>query len=385
MKNKNLFVAILLAFTFLISGLIGASSIAFAEEAVSYNCKAALLMDADTGKTVFQKNQTERLQIASMVKIMTLNLIFEEIESGNINYDTEVIASQYSTSMGGSQAFLDANNSYKASELIKSIIVGSANDSCVAMAEHISGSVSAFVGRMNDKAEKLGMKNTYFVNCTGLPAPNQYSCAEDVAIMTRELIKHKGFFDFSKIWMFDFVHPSGRVTQLSNTNKLVRFYDGCDGGKTGFTSEALSCLSATAKRGDTRLLCVVIGAPDSKTRNAEVSKLLNYGFANFETKTFMRGGEVLEDRINVTNGKQQDVGCVVGQDVVLFGKKGEFKDCVVEKEFYDCSAPLRAGDKIGELKVLKDGELLASSDILADNDVDKKGFMDIVDEMIDKW
>ena len=185
--------------------------------------------------------------------------------------------------------------------------------------------------------------------------------------------------------MFDFVHPSGRVTQLSNTNKLVRFYDGCDGGKTGFTSEALSCLSATAKRGDTRLLCVVIGAPDSKTRNAEVSKLLNYGFANFETKTFMRGGEMLESRINVTNGKQQDVGCVVGQDVVLFGKKGEFKDCVVEKEFYDCSAPLRAGDKIGELKVLKDGELLASSDILADNDVDKKGFMDIVDEMIDKW
>lgn len=385
MKNKNTIVAILIAFTILLGGLFGSVSAAFADETVDCNAKAALLMDGDTGKIVFEKNPTERLQIASMVKIMTLNIIFEEIEKGNLDYDTEIVASEYATGMGGSQAFLDTNCAYKASELIKSIIVGSANDSCVAMAEHIAGSVPSFVARMNDKAEKLGMNNTYFVNCTGLPAPNQYSCAEDVAAMTRELISHNGFFDFSKIWMFDFVHPSGRVTQLSNTNKLVRFYEGCDGGKTGFTSEALSCLSATAKRGDTRLLCVVIGAPDSKTRNAEVSKLFNYGFANFETKKFVQGGEHLQERVNVSNGKQQDVGAIVGRDVVLFGKKGEYKDCVLEKEFYDCSAPLKAGDKIGELKVVRNGEVLESADLLADGDVEKKGYMDIVNDMVNKW
>ena len=383
--KKNFFVGILLAAVLLFGGVFVSAGGVFAEEAVNCNAKAAIMMDSATGTIVYEKNAEEKLQIASMVKIMTLNLIFEEIEAGNLSYDDDVIASEYATGMGGSQAFLDANSQYKASELIKSIIVASANDSCVAMAEHISGSVPAFVDRMNAKAAELGMDKTYFVNCTGLPAPNQYSCAEDVSTMFCELIKHKGFFDFSKIWMFDFIHPSGRATQLSNTNKLVRFYEGCDGGKTGFTSEALSCLSATAVRGETRLVCVVMGAESSKVRNSEVSKLFNYGFANYETKKFVSGGECLEEAAAVKNGKQSEVRLVVKNDIVLFGKKGENRDCVIEKEIFDCSAPVRAGQKLGEIRVVRNGEVLGSADLLAESNIEAKGYMDIVDDMIEKW
>ncbi|MCL2797950.1 MAG: D-alanyl-D-alanine carboxypeptidase, partial [Firmicutes bacterium] len=225
------------------------SASANAGEKLAVSARSALLVDYHTGTVVYEYNPTQHLPIASMVKIMTLGIIFDEIEKGGISFDTDVTASANAGAMGGSQAFLDANATYKAGELIKSIIVASANDSCVAMAEHIAGSTEEFVTRMNDKAAALGMSDTHFVNCTGLPAPGAYSCARDVGTMTRELLRHDGFYQFSTVWMFDFVHPGGRFTSLSNTNKLLKGYAGCDGGKTGFTTEAMYCLSATAKRG----------------------------------------------------------------------------------------------------------------------------------------
>ena len=358
---------------------------AFAEEPVECKSRAVLMMDSGTGAVIYEKNPEKHLQIASMVKIMTLNVIFDEINAGNLTYDETITASDNAASMGGSQAFLDAGSEYKASELIKSIIVASANDSCVAMAERISGSVPAFVERMNATANAYGMNNTYFVNCTGLPAPNQYSCAADVAKMTRELIKHNDFFEFSGVWMFDFVHPSGRVTSLSNTNKLVRFYNGCDGGKTGFTSEALSCLSATAKRGDTRLICVVIGAENSKARNAEVSELLNYGFANYESKNVVAAGEVVEESVAVSKGKQDAVRGVAESDVSVFGKKGSLQNVEKEAELYDLSAPISKGDRIGELRVKLNGEIVGSTYILSDADVTTKNYRDFVNDIVEKW
>ena len=358
---------------------------AFAEEPVECKSRAVLMMDSGTGTVIYEKNPEKRLQIASMVKIMTLNVIFDEINAGNLTYDETITASDNAASMGGSQAFLDAGSEYKASELIKSIIVASANDSCVAMAERISGSVPAFVERMNATANAYGMNNTYFVNCTGLPAPNQYSCAADVAKMTRELIKHNDFFEFSGVWMFDFVHPSGRVTSLSNTNKLVRFYNGCDGGKTGFTSEALSCLSATAKRGDTRLICVVIGAENSKVRNAEVSELLNYGFANYESKNVVAAGEVVEESVAVSKGKQDAVRGVAESDVSVFGKKGSLQNVEKEAELYDLSAPISKGDRIGELRIKLNGEIVGSTYILSDEDVTTKNYRDFVNDIVEKW
>ena len=172
------------------------------------NARSGLLMDYDTGTVVFEQNSKDRMPIASMVKIMTLLITFEEMENGNLTLDTDIVASENATSMGGSQAFLDTGSTYKLGELIKSIVVGSANDSCVAVAEHISGDVTSFVARMNEKAASLNMENTNFVNCTGLPAPNQYCCAHDVGIMTRAMLSHPEFYDFSTVWMFDFKHPS---------------------------------------------------------------------------------------------------------------------------------------------------------------------------------
>ena len=379
------FLTVLLAGALVAIALVGAGlRVATAEEPLAAKAKAAVLLDAETGTIITEKNPTERVPIASMVKIMTLNIAFEEIEAGRLGYDDEVTASEYATSMGGSQAFLDTGSMYKVGELIKSIVVASANDSCVAIAEHISGSVPAFVERMNATANALGMENTNFVNCTGLPAPNGYSCAGDVAKMFRRLIGHKDFFEFSKIWMFDFEHPSGRVTQLSNTNKLVKFYEGCDGGKTGFTNEALSCLAATAKRGDTRLICVVVGAPDSKTRNAQVCGMFNYGFSGFESKKYVSAGDPVEGEVAVDGGKENSVGGYSAGNLAVFGKKGE-GNCTVETEFYPVSAPVKKGDTIGALRLVRDGEILASTEILANNDVETKTYGDVIGDFIKNW
>lgn len=380
---KRMILCLLLVLTLSVGFCTGGS--AFADEAQDCRARAAVMMDGETGTVIYQKEPEKRLQIASMVKIMTLNIIFDEIDSGNLSYDDLVVASDNAAGMGGSQAFLDAGSEYKVSELVKSIIVASANDSCVAMAEKISGGVPSFVERMNATAKEYGMSNTYFVNCTGLPAPNQYSCASDVGKMMKKLIGHKDFFDFAGVWMFDFTHPSGRVTQLSNTNKLVRFYNGCDGGKTGFTSEALSCLAATAKRGDTRLICVVIGAENSKTRNAEVSKLFDYGFANYECKKLVSVGEMMDEPVAVAKGKVSEIRGYAEADVCVFGKKGGFGNIEKEIEVYDVAAPISKGDIVGELRIVSDGQVIGKTNLLASEDVMNKTYRDFVDDIVSGW
>lgn len=352
---------------------------------IRYNCKSAVIMDYNTGKIIYNQNPNDRHPIASMVKMMTLNLAFEAIDSGKISLEEETVASANAASMGGSQAFLDAGSPYKVEELIKSIIIASANDSCVAIAEMLSGSVENFVLEMNKKAEEWGLSDTYFVNCTGLPAPNQYSCANDAAIMLRHLISHKKFFEFSSIWMYDFVHPSGRITGLTNTNKLVRFYEGCDGGKTGFTSEALSCLAATAKRGSTRLIAVAIGAPDAKTRNAEVSKMFNYGFGNFETKQIIFKEKALDDVYNVINGKTETVKVYPAEDYFYFGRKGEAGEPVITYRVDEIKAPVNSGDKVGELEInIADNEPVIIPLTIREN-IEKASYLDIVNDFIGNW
>ncbi|MDE6294051.1 MAG: D-alanyl-D-alanine carboxypeptidase, partial [Clostridiales bacterium] len=242
--NKKILIGIAGILTAIIafSPLFGAARAAHADEVrLASTCKAAMLLDANTGTVVFEKNTKQHLQIASMVKIMTLGLAFDEIARREIPLDTTVTASENAASMGGSQAFLDANADYRLDELLKSIVVASANDSCVAVAEYLYGSVDAFVAAMNERATEMGLNDTKFVNCTGLPKEGQYSCAADVAVMFKNLMAHEKFYDYAKVWMYDFEHPGGRVTGLTNTNKLIRFYDGCDGGKTGYTDEARSC------------------------------------------------------------------------------------------------------------------------------------------------
>lgn len=353
---------------------------ACAETSLSITSREAVLMSED-GQIVYENNATEKRPIASMTKIMTLLRVYDAIDSGKVTLDDNVVVSAKAASMGGSQVFLDANASYKLENLVKSIVICSANDSCVALAEHIDGSVENFVEGMNKKAKELGLVATNFENCTGLPAVSQFSCAKDVATMFANLIKHEHYFTCSQIWMEDFVHPSGRVTGMTNTNKLVRFYDGCDGGKTGYTNEAMHCLSATAKRGNTRVIAVVVGAPDSKTRFKEISDMFNFAFANYESKVYVDKGSEVGD-IQVIGGKRNSVNIVATDKLAAFGKKGSV-DYSVEYEI-DASvkAPVKQGDIVGKAKLIeKNGNLVKEVPLAIQNSVEAKSYWDYIKDI----
>ena len=287
MKKIYSVIFILLAFLLsvgYINGVYNYNAFADTEDVLSVKSKSAYLMDYKTKTVIYEKNELEHLPIASMCKVMTLLLCFDEIDNGNIKYDEKITISENSAGMGGSQVFLEKDGEYIVGELIKSIVVASANDACVAMAERIAGSQANFVDKMNEKASELGMNNTVFVNCTGLPQAGQYSCARDVGVMFSKLLEHKDYYKFSKIWTDVVMHPNDRKTEISNTNKLIRFYKGCDSGKTGYTNEAGHCLTASAVRNDMRLVGVVICASNSKERFSDVSNMFNYGFDNFCNK-----------------------------------------------------------------------------------------------------
>ena len=388
---KKRFSVFFIVFAFILSlGAIGSLSFknkAFAEEfEEKIESKSAYLADYISGTVIYEKNSAERLPIASMCKIMTLLLTFEEIDLGNLSFDEDIIVSDNAAGMGGSQVFLEANASYKAEELIKSVVVASANDSCVALAERISGSEQAFTKRMNERAKELGMDDTVFVNCTGLPKAGQYSCAKDVAKMFSALLSHDYYFKFSNVWLDKIYHPKGRLTEISNTNKLVRFYNGCDGGKTGYTSEAGHCLSASATRDGMRLVCVVISSPSSKTRFKEVSSLFNFGFANFTNKLIIDENEPLDLTVNVEKGKKSSIKVVPEKSFYAFSGKNDKRAFEFDfKQENRIVAPIAKGDVVGTLYVYENGVEVGSVNILAMEDVSQKGFIDGIYDVTDNW
>ncbi len=357
---------------------------ATAEELVS--CKAAYLCDSESGVCAYSANETQRLPIASMCKIMTLLLCFEAVEDGNLSYDEQIAVSDSASGMGGSQVFLGSGLSYRAEELMKTIAVCSANDSCVAMAERLSGSESLFVERMNARAKELGADNTLFANCTGLPKEPQYSCAKDVALMLRSLLTHKKYFEFSKVWLEDFSHPDGRTTTITNTNKLIRFYEGCDGGKTGYTGQAGFCLAATAKRGDTRLISVVIGAENSDKRFQSVKNLFNYAFANYESRKIAEAGKPLDIKLDVRGGKQKQIPVCTERDLTVFCKRGEEVNTTTEFYFDEgVKAPLAAGTKVGEVVLYRDGVEAGRSPLIAAETAEKFSYGDAYRAIAGEW
>ena len=318
--------------------------------------KAAYVCEAESGTAVAAQRETERLPIASMCKIMTLLLAFEAADAGELSLEESVAVSEHAAGMGGSQVFLDAGLSYPAGELLKSIAVCSANDSCVAISERIAGSEEAFVERMNERARELGAEDTLFANCTGLPREPQYSCAKDVALMLRELLKHESFFDYAGVRLEDFRHPDGRVTTMTNTNKLLRKLEGCDGGKTGFTQEAGFCLAATAKRGETRLVCVVIGAESSDARFECTARLLNETFATHERRVVAAADRPMENALAVKGSRSDRIGYAPERSLGVFVKKGEKADVRTELILpADVRAPVMRGDRVGEAVLLRDG------------------------------
>ena len=354
-------------------------------ETLGIRAKSAYLMDFATKTVMFSHNENARLPIASMCKIMTLLLSFEAIDQGVLRMDEEISVSENAASMGGSQVFLEANGKYVVKELIKSIVVCSANDSCVAMAERIAGSERAFIDKMNEKAKEIGAENTLFANCTGLPKEPQYSCAKDVAIMLRHLLDHQEYYEFGKVWLDKFMHPQGRFTEITNTNKLVRFYDGCDGGKTGFTNEAGFCLAATAKRKDMRVISVVIGEENSANRFEDVRTMFDYAFANYTVTPIIEGQTPLEETVTVKGGKQKTVKIYPERMVSAFTKRGEKGNYSIETRLKTLKAPLEKDEIAGELLLFRDGIEIDRVPLLTAESVKKANFLDYFKEIGRQW
>ena len=336
------------------------------------------LCDINGENVIYSKAENERRPIASMTKIMLLLLSFEANSEGNLDFEKQITVSSNASAMGGSQVFLQANKNYYVKDLIKSIIIASANDASVAIAETLYGSEEVAVAKMNEKAKSLGMNNTLFSNCTGLPKPTQFSSAKDVAIMLTNLLKYDKYYEFSKIFLDELVHPDGQKTVLTNTNKLVRFYEGCDGGKTGYTSEAGFCLAATAKRDGMRIIGVIINEKDSKTRFADCSKLFNYAFANYSSKNVLSKGEVYELKAKVEKGEENYVEIVPESDFSVVGKKNVNENITVDFEPLKIIAPVKKGDYIGKFTIYKNNVKIAEVKALANQEVNKESIFDVM-------
>ena len=317
--------------------------------------KAAVLMDAMTGTVLYQKNAHARLPIASVTKIPTMLLIFDSVAQGQAHWSDLVRTSDHAASMGGSQIFLEPGERMTLQDIVKGIAIGSGNDAAVAAAEHIAGSEADFVRRMNARADSLGLHDSHFANTNGLPAPNHYSSAFDIAVLSRELLRHDSVVKFTGVYSDYLRKGSARPFWLVNTNKLVRFYPGMDGLKTGFTAEAKYCLSATAKRGHFRAIAVVLGAPSSKIRNAEIAEMLNYGFANYDMKMVYGKGQVVA-LAPVNRGRFEAVGAAAAAPVgLLVSKRNGTRVGRVVTELHPMNAPVRKGQIAGHVRVL-DGE-----------------------------
>lgn len=346
--------------------------------------KSALLVDYQTGTVVFEKNADERLPIASMTKLAALSIIYDYIDKGIIKENDYVVVSEHAASVGGSSAFLDAGSKYKVLDLIKTVVVASANDSTVALAEFVCGSEETFVAKMNKLATSLKLENTHFANSTGLPAENHYSSARDMVAIYKTVCNNVMYKKFSKIWMDDFVHPTGRKTGLVNTNRLVKTFDGIEGGKTGYTDKARFCLTASACRGNTRLVGVIIGADDSKTRFAEMSKLFSFGFANYETKVLINS-EIPVTVVTTKNAKNK-VTVYPNKDIVKFVQKSDGFEFSTDFEVYEITAPLKAGSVVGKMFVFdKNNMVVDEVELVTDSDLIEIGFKERLEKIVGLW
>ncbi|WP_425755258.1 D-alanyl-D-alanine carboxypeptidase family protein [Ihubacter sp. rT4E-8] len=339
--------------------------------------KAAVLIDADTGKVIFQQNAHKELPPASVTKVMTMLLAMEAIEDGKVKLTDQVTISERAASMGGSQMYMEVGETHTLEELLQGIAIVSANDGCVATAEYIAGSEEVFVEKMNKRAQELGMRDTHFVNTNGLPVTDHYTSAYDIAVMSRLLLKHKETQKWFNTWQTTIkVGLPGKEKDfgLTNTNKLIKQYPGANGIKTGFTQEAGYCLSASAERDGTTLIAVVLGAKTSPIRNAEVAKLLNYGYANYASVTLAEEGQRVK-KITVDKGEPYILHAVTGEKATAFVKKGQEKETSYKANIpKNLKLPLKKGDKIGTLDIYCGDEKLGSCDLVADRNIDKASF-----------
>ena len=342
--------------------------------------ESAILIDEDTGTILYAKNEHKKLRPASVTKVMTLLLVMEALDSGQINLDDRVPCSEKARKMGGSQIWLNETEQLTVHEMLKAICVVSANDCSMAMAEFVGGSEEAFVQKMNDKAKELGMNDTTFKNCHGIDEDGHLTSAYDIALMSRELSKnHPKIHEYTKIWMDSL--RDGK-SQLVNTNKLVRFYSGCTGLKTGSTSMAGFNLSATATRNDLKLIAVVVHGTTSQNRFDDARKLLDYGFANFSNKVLASQNQVIE-KIPIEKGNEKEIEVVVEKDVSALIGKGDEKNIRTEIIYDDqISAPIAYREKLGTINCYLNDELISSGNLLSNQEVKRKNFINYLDELV---
>ena len=341
------------------------------------NAKSAILIEASTGEILYQKNANERLAPASMTKIMSLILIMENIENGNLKWNDIVVVSKNASSMGGSQIFLETNEMMTVEDLVKGICIASGNDATVALAEKIAGTEKAFVKLMNDKAKSLGLKNTNFVNATGLDAEGHYSTANDMSVMARELVKHEKILEFSSIYEDYLRKNTAKSFWLVNTNKLVKFYSYIDGLKTGFTDDAGYCLTATGKKNNMRLISVVMGEASIDNRSADTLAMLDYGFNMYNIDTVVSKDKELGN-VSVNLGDKEKVSIISVNDItILNNSQKEKRNITYEMDVNNISAPVKRVDIVGEIKVYEDGRYLYSEDITVVEDIEKANIFKI--------
>lgn len=369
-RAVGIILAVCMLFSLLSFSTISAS--ALADEEIS--APSAILMDYETGKVLYEKNSHEQRPCASITKVMTLCLIFEAIDAGKLDYNTVITTSPHAASMGGSDIWLVEGEQMSANDMIKAIVVASANDAAVAVAEYIGGSEKAFVDEMNKKAAELGMKDTVFKNCNGLDEDGHVSSAYDVALMSRELMTHEDIFNYTSIWL-DYLRDG--ATQIVNTNKLLKSYDGITGLKTGTTSQAGACISATAKRDGLSLIAVVLGAENTTDRFNDATALLNYGFANYSSVTPAEPDEKPQ-AVKVTNGMNSSVGVKYNINGKFLMEKGAESSITTEVELKEeAAAPVKKGDELGRIVYKVGDSVLGEYPIIAENDVDEINFHDV--------
>ncbi len=362
MKFKKLSASVLAAA--LIVSLLPVQAFALSDEEVK--APSAVLMEAETGKVLYEKNPHEKRPCASITKVMTLTLIMESVDSGKIKLTDLVSASEHAASMGGSDIWLKPGENMTVDDMLKATVIASANDAAVALAEYVSGSEEEFIQQMNEKAKTLGMKDTVFKNCNGLDEDGHITSAYDVALMSRELMKHKKIFDYTTTWIENI---RGGKTQLVNTNKLIKSYKGITGLKTGTTGKAGSCISATAERDNVKLISVILGASNTKDRFSSASKLLDYGFANWAIVKPELPKDSLKS-VKVINGMTDSVGTEVTLGSSVLVPKGKVKDIKHEISFNEnVNAPVKKGQKVGKIVYKLDNEVIKQYDICAKNDV----------------
>lgn len=331
--------------------------------------KSAILMDTKSGQILWEKNPHEKLPPASMTKIMSLLLAMEAVENKKVSLDDLVSVSAYAESMGGSQIFLSVKDRLPLETMLKAITIASANDACVAVAEFLGGTEENFVDQMNEKAKELGMKNTHFMNTTGLPHPDHYSTAYDIALMGRELIKYEQFREWAKIWT-DKVQLADGVRGMSNTNSLINTYQGLDGIKTGHTEEAGYCLAASAERTGFRLVSVVMNTKSQQERNQATAALLDFGFRSFTQRVLVEENEPVEN-VGIQGGKKPTVSAYTAGSIKKLMIRGEDADFRREVKSINKKAPVKQGDKVGELTIYQGEKEIGKVDLLSNEDIAK--------------